>query len=42
MNVLAGANTYYSLTLTDTDMTWETEVGPNVSVEDITPDTLIG
>ena len=42
MNVLAGANKYYSLTLTDTDMTWETEGGPKVSVEDITPDTLIG
>ena len=41
MNVLAGANKYYTLTLTDKDMQWETEGGPKVSVETINPDTLI-
>lgn len=41
MSVLAGANKNYRLTLTDEDMTWETEGTPKISIEAITPDTLI-
>ena len=41
MHPLAGANSCYQLTLTDKDMTWQTAGSPKVSVEAITPDTLV-
>ena len=41
MHPLAGANSCYQLTLTDKDMTWQTVGSPKVSIEAITPDTLV-
>lgn len=41
MHPLAGANSCYQLTLTDKDMTWQTVGSPKISIEAITPDTLV-